>query len=125
MVSSSISPLSYNFTKTFSELISRVCTRLFSLDLSRSWVFVFGFRVRSFLSSDCIGSISAFLTVSVFGLTTTVFLFVLVEELFLFGLVGGGFVVVFVVELLVAGFVFTSGGLLFTGVFFFLKKGST
>jgi hypothetical protein len=37
-------------------------------------------------------------------------------------LAGGGFVVVFVVELLVAGFVFTSGGLLFTGVFFFLKK---
>src|SRR6188472_3112540 len=109
MVSSSISPLSYNFTKTFSELISRVCTRLFSLDLSRSWVFVFGFRVRSFLSSG-IGSVSTFFTVSVFGLTKTVFLFVLVEELFLFGLVGDGFVVVFVVELLVAGFVFTSGG---------------
>src|SRR6187431_2312530 len=124
MVSSSISPLSFNFTKTFSELISRVCTRLFFFDLSRFWVFVFGFIVRSFLSSG-IGSVSTFFTVSVFGLTTTVFLFVLVEELFLFGLAGGGFVVVFVVELFVAGFVFTSGGLLFTGLFFFLKKGST
>src|SRR4249919_971097 len=121
MVSSSISPLSYNFTVMFSELIVSVCTRLFSLFFRISGVLLFGLIVRSFLSSGRIGFTSTF-TESVFGFTKTVFLFVLVE-LFLFGLVTGGFVVVFVVELFVVGFVFTNGGLLFTGVFFFLIKG--
>src|SRR6187399_1642180 len=124
MVSSSISPLSYNLTVTSSEFIKRVCTRLFSLDLNRSCVFVFGFIVRSFLSSGRTGSASTFFTVSVFGLTKIVLLVVL-AGLFLFGLVTGGFVVVFVVELLAGGLVFTSAGLLFTGEFFFLKNGST
>src|SRR4030095_3665479 len=122
MVSSSISPLSYNLTKTSSVFISRVCTRLFSLDLNRSCVFVFGFIVRSFLSSGFTGS-STFFTVSIFGFTKTVFFFVL-AVLFLVELVTGDFVV-FVVELLAGGLVFTSGGLLFTGDFFFLKNGST
>src|SRR5580765_21810 len=121
MLSSSISPLSYNFTVMFSELIVSVCTRLFSLFFRISGVLLFGLIVRSFLSPGCIGFTSTF-TESVFGFTKTVFLFVLVE-LFLFGLVTGSFVVVvLVVELFVVGFVFTNGGLLFTGVFFFFKK---
>src|SRR5678809_48412 len=122
MVSSSISPLSYNLTVTSSEFIKRVCKRLFSLDLNRSCVFEFGFTVRSFLSSGRTGSASALITVSTFGFTKTVFFF---AGLFLFELVTGDFVPVFVVELLAGGLVFTSGGLLFTGGFFFLKNGST
>jgi hypothetical protein len=80
--------------------------------------------VRSFLSSGLTGSTSTFFTVSIFGLTTTVFLLVL-EGLFLVELVTGGFVTVFVVELLAGGLDFASGGLLFTEEFFFLKNGST
>src|SRR6187401_1386451 len=122
MVSSSISPLSYNLTVTSSEFIKRVCTRLFSLDLNRFCVFEFGFTVRSFRSSGRTGSGSTFFTVSTFGFTKTVVFF---AGLVLFELVTGGFVPVFVVGLLVGGLVLTSGGLLFTGGFFFLKNGST
>jgi hypothetical protein len=83
MVSSSISPLSYNFTVTFSELIVSVCTRLFALFFRISGVLVFDFIVRSFLSS-VYWSISTF-TVSVFGFTKLYSY--CIAGLFLFGLV--------------------------------------
>src|SRR5687767_6439479 len=125
MVSLSIWPLSYNFTETVSEFIINVSTRLFSLDRSKSWVFVLGLIVR-FLSPGCAGPTSAFFTVSALGFTKTVPLFELVGLFFLGVVAGCVFGIILVAGLLLAiGLFLTSGGLLVTGEFLFLKNDST